>query len=41
MGLSKDQEVEYPERLQREFRGRRFEREDIRLLDIEGRNSSS
>lgn len=36
MGLGKDQEADYPERLQREFRGRRFEREDIRLLDTEG-----
>src|SRR6266700_1624404 len=35
-GLDAAQEVVYPERLQREFRGRRFEREDIRLLDAEG-----
>lgn len=36
MGLGKGEEAEYPERLQREFRGRRFEREDVRLLDAEG-----
>lgn len=35
-GLSEQEEAEYPERLQREFRGRRFAREDIDLLDVEG-----
>lgn len=35
-GLSEDQEADYPDRLQREFRGRRFDREDVRLLDAEG-----
>lgn len=35
-GLDEKQEADYPERLQKVFRGRRFEREDIRLLDVEG-----
>jgi hypothetical protein len=35
-GLGERQEADYPERLQREFRGRRFDREDVRLLDAEG-----
>ena len=35
-GLSGDQEADYPKRLQEEFRGRRFAREDIELLDREG-----
>ena len=35
-GLNENQEADYPERLQREFRGRRFAREDVRLLDYEG-----
>lgn len=34
-GLDQDQAADYPDRLQREFHGRRFEREDIRLLDYE------
>jgi hypothetical protein len=31
VGLSEEQKPDYPERLQEEFRGRRFEREDARL----------
>jgi hypothetical protein len=36
VGLDEDQEADYPDRLQREFRGRRFASEDVRLLDIPG-----
>jgi hypothetical protein len=35
-GLGERQEADYPERQQREFRGRRFAREDVHLLDITG-----
>ncbi|WP_026621194.1 hypothetical protein M728_004922 (plasmid) [Ensifer sp. WSM1721] len=35
-GLREDDEADYPEKLQEEFRGRRFAREDVRLLDFEG-----
>jgi hypothetical protein len=35
-GLRKSQKADYPDRLQTEFRGRRFEREDGKLLDFEG-----
>lgn len=35
-GLRGEQKADYPDRLQREFRGRRFEREDARLLEFEG-----
>lgn len=35
-GLGERQEADFPERLQREFRGRRFASEDVRLLDFEG-----
>jgi hypothetical protein len=35
-GLGERQEADYPDRLQREFRGRRFAREDVRLLDVSG-----
>jgi hypothetical protein len=35
-GLSEDEKADYPDRLQEEFRGRRFAREDARLLDHEG-----
>lgn len=35
-GLGEKQAADYPDRLQREFRGRRFAREDVRLLDAEG-----
>ncbi|RWM91874.1 MAG: hypothetical protein EOR84_20055 [Mesorhizobium sp.] len=36
LGLGQAQEPDYPDRLQREFRGRRFAREDIKLLDVQG-----
>ncbi|WP_292526656.1 hypothetical protein, partial [Mesorhizobium sp.] len=36
LGLGQAQEPDYPDRLQREFRGRSFAREDIKLLDIQG-----
>ncbi|MDZ5698058.1 hypothetical protein [Chelativorans sp. M5D2P16] len=35
-GLSEDDEADYPKKLQEEFRGRRFAREDAHLLDYEG-----
>lgn len=35
-GLSEEDEADYPRKLQEEFRGRRFAREDVRLLDFEG-----
>lgn len=35
-GLEEDEDADYPERLQQEFRGRRFVREEVRLLDFEG-----
>lgn len=35
-GLSDEDEADYPRKLQDEFRGRRFAREDVRLLDFEG-----
>jgi len=35
-GLRPEQKADYPERLQKAFRGRRFSREDLRLLDYEG-----
>jgi hypothetical protein len=35
-GLSTDEKADFPDELQREFRGRRFAAEDARLLDIEG-----
>lgn len=35
-GLGEKEEADYPDRLQREFHGRRFAQEDIRLLDVEG-----
>lgn len=35
-GLREEDEADYPEKLQEEFRGRRFAREDVRLLDFEG-----
>lgn len=35
-GLREEQKADYPEKLQREFRGRRFEREDVRMLDYPG-----
>lgn len=35
-GLSGDRQADYPKKLQEQFRGRRFEREDVRLLDYEG-----
>jgi hypothetical protein len=35
-GLSEAQKADYPEKLEREFEGRRFEGEDLRLLDYEG-----
>ena len=35
-GLTDDRKADYPKRLQEEFRGRRFEAEDARLLDYEG-----
>jgi hypothetical protein len=34
--LSEEQQADYPESLQKEFRGRRFATEDPRLLDYEG-----
>ncbi len=34
--LSEEQKADYPQRLQKEFRGRRFATEDLRLLDYEG-----
>lgn len=36
VGLGERQKADYPDRLQREFRGRRFAREDVHLLDIPG-----
>lgn len=36
VGLERREEAHYPERLQREFRDRRFAAEDPRLLDFEG-----
>jgi hypothetical protein len=35
-GLREIQKADYPDRLQTEFRGRRFERDDIKPLDFEG-----
>ena len=35
-GLRDEDKADYPDRLQEEFRGRRFEQEDVRLLDYEG-----
>lgn len=35
-GLRSSEKADYPERLEREFRGRRFESEDLRQLDYEG-----
>ena len=35
-GLSKQDKADYPQKLQEEFRDRRFAREDVRLLDYEG-----
>jgi hypothetical protein len=35
-GLARAEKAEFPEELQREFHGRRFATEDVRLLDIEG-----
>lgn len=35
-GLREGDKADYPEKLQEEFRGRRFAREDARLLDYEG-----
>ena len=35
-GLREADEADYPDRLQEEFRGRRFAREDLRLLDFKG-----
>ena len=36
LGLGEKEKPDYPERLHAEFRGRRFEREDVRLLDFPG-----
>ena len=36
VGLRKEEEAAYPKALQKEFRGRRFETEDVRLLDYPG-----
>jgi hypothetical protein len=36
LGLGQAQEPDYPDRLQREFRGRRFAGENIKLLDVQG-----
>jgi hypothetical protein len=35
-GLRESDKADYPEKLQKEFRGRRFEREDVRMLDFSG-----
>lgn len=35
-GLRESDKADYPKKLQEEFRGRRFAREDVRLLDYEG-----
>ena len=35
-GLNEQAKVDYPDKLQETFRGRRFAREDMRLLDYEG-----
>lgn len=35
-GLRPEQKADYADELQKEFRGRRFAREDVRLLDAEG-----
>jgi hypothetical protein len=35
-GLRASEKADYPENLQKEFRGRRFEREDVRMLDFPG-----
>ncbi|UUP16774.1 hypothetical protein [Nitratireductor thuwali] len=35
-GLREEDEADYPKKLQEEFRGRRFDREDVELLDYEG-----
>lgn len=35
-GLSEDRQADYPDKLQEQFRGRRFAGEDVRLLDEEG-----
>ena len=35
-GLRAEEKANYPERLQEEFRDRRFDREDLELLDYEG-----
>lgn len=35
-GLRPEQKVDYPKKLQEEFRDRRFAREDVHLLDYEG-----
>ena len=36
VGLREQDEADYPKRLQREFRGRRFATADARLLDYDG-----
>lgn len=36
VGLAERQKADYPDKLQDIFRGRRFAREDVRLLDYEG-----
>jgi hypothetical protein len=35
-GLGREDKADYPQKLQEQFRGRRFAREDVRLLDYEG-----
>jgi hypothetical protein len=35
-GLRESKKADYPEKLQKEFRGRRFAREDVRMLDFPG-----
>jgi hypothetical protein len=35
-GLARAEKADFPEDLQREFHGRRFAAEDVRLLDVEG-----
>ncbi len=36
VGLRKNQKADYPKKLQQEFRERRFDQEDVKLLDYEG-----
>jgi hypothetical protein len=36
VGLREQEKADYPDRLQAEFRDRRFEREDVRMLDYPG-----